>query len=385
QGLSLARRIAGEYGESCREMYAEHPYINATVRGVDVDLVPAYEVACATEIKSAVDRTPFHTRYITERIRDLVDDVLLTKQFAKAGGVYGSDQMTEGFSGYLCELLVLHYGGFRPLLAAAADWRPRTVIDIERHGSRRFPEPLTVVDPVDPNRNVAAAVSLSRMFEFVELARGYRVRPSACFFEADEFYSLDRRTFAECLDRRGTALVALVFPTPPCIPEVLVPQLRKSHEAIRGLLERNGFLVNRSDSAMQTENCMLLFELLVDALPSVRRHVGPPLWSSENADKFMEKHGTDSFARPFIEDGLYIVEIPRRFTRAADLLADQEVLAMGLGRHVRQAMEQGWCVYEGRACWQDEFGSFLSGFLARASPLARVRKREKRAENRLRS
>jgi tRNA nucleotidyltransferase (CCA-adding enzyme) len=384
RGLSLARRIAGEYGEDCREMYAEHPYINATVRGVDVDLVPAYEVASATEIKSAVDRTPFHTRYITTRIQDLVDDVLLTKQFAKAGGVYGSDQMTEGFSGYLCELLVLHYGGFHQLLAAAAGWRPRTVIDIERHGKRQFPEPLTVVDPVDPNRNVAAAVSLSRMFEFVELARGYRARPSVCFFEADDSYGLDRASFETCLERRGTALVALVFPTPPCIPEVLVPQLRKSHEAIRGLFERNGFLVNRSDSAMQTESCMMLFELLVDKLPSVRRHVGPPLWSSANAEKFMEKHSDGVFAGPFIEDGLYIVEIPRRFTRAADLLADQEVLAMGLGRHVRQAMEQGWRVYEGDACWQEEFGRFLCGFLGRASPLVRVKEREKRAENRLR-
>lgn len=383
QGLSLARRIAGECGDACREMYAEHPYINAEVRGIDVDLVPAYEVTSATEIKSAVDRTPFHTRYIMERIRDLVDDVLLTKQFAKAGGVYGSDQMTEGFSGYLCELLVLHYGGFHPLLAAAAGWRPGTVIDIECHGARRFPEPLTVVDPVDPNRNVAAAVSLSRMFEFVELARGYCTRPSACFFETDEPCSLDLKAFRRLLERRGTALVALVFPTPQHIPEVLVPQLRKSHQAIRSLLERNGFSVNRSDSTMQERNCMLLFELLVDTLPSVRRHVGPPLWSVENADKFREKYESGSLAGPFIEDGLYIVEIPRRFVRAADLLADRDVIAMGLGRHVRQAMEQGWRVCEGEDCWQEEFAGFLSGFLARASPLMRVKAREKRAGCRL--
>ncbi len=127
---------------------------------MDVDLVPCYHVDSATRIQSAVDRTPFHTRYITDRINGLIDDVLLLKQFTKAGGIYGSDQMTEGFSGYLCELLILYYGGFTPLIRAAATWRPGLVIDIENHVAKKFDEPLVVIDPVDPKRNVAAAVSL---------------------------------------------------------------------------------------------------------------------------------------------------------------------------------------------------------------------------------
>ena len=67
-GLSIARAIALEFGDGYREKYAEHPYINATVDGIDVDLVPCYCVASATGIQSAVDRTPFHTRYVSERI-----------------------------------------------------------------------------------------------------------------------------------------------------------------------------------------------------------------------------------------------------------------------------------------------------------------------------
>ncbi len=111
-GLALAHRIAEEFGATWREKYAEHPYVNATIDSLDIDLVPpCYAVASATEIKSAVDRTPFHTRYILAHIDDYADDVLLAKQFAKAGGVYGSDHMTEGFSGYLCEILTIRYGG----------------------------------------------------------------------------------------------------------------------------------------------------------------------------------------------------------------------------------------------------------------------------------
>jgi tRNA nucleotidyltransferase (CCA-adding enzyme) len=282
-GLSIAREIALEFGDGYREKYAEHPYINATVDGIDVDLVPCYCVASATGIQSAVDRTPFHTRYVTERIAGLVDDVLLLKQFAKAGGVYGSDQMTEGFAGYLCELLVLRYGSFEAVLAAASGWRPGTVIDLEEHAAKRFEEPLVVVDPVDPNRNVSASVSLSRMMAFVELARGYLASPSAAFFEVRPDPPIEEGAFADALAARGTSLYAIRFPTPNLIEDVVVPQLRKSLEGLAHLLGRHGFAVNRADCAMGPDHCLLVFELLVDALPAVARHQGPPLWNGENA------------------------------------------------------------------------------------------------------
>src|SRR5512137_671615 len=40
EGLALARRIAAAFTEKYHEKYAEHPYINATIDDVDVDLVP---------------------------------------------------------------------------------------------------------------------------------------------------------------------------------------------------------------------------------------------------------------------------------------------------------------------------------------------------------
>ncbi len=79
-------------------------------------------------IQSAVDRTPFHTRYITERINGLIDDVLLLKQFTKAGGIYGSDQMTEGFSGYLCESAYTPLRGFTPLIEGSGETGARELL-----------------------------------------------------------------------------------------------------------------------------------------------------------------------------------------------------------------------------------------------------------------
>ncbi|MDI6718361.1 MAG: CCA tRNA nucleotidyltransferase [Methanomicrobiales archaeon] len=378
QGLSLARRLAQTYGERWQEKYAEHPYINTQIGGIDVDLVPCFEVECAREIQSAVDRTPFHTLYLMERIGEWVDDVLLCKQFMMAGGIYGSDQMTEGFSGYLCELLILHYRGFRGLIRAAAAWKKRTYIDIEGHGAKQFDEPLVVIDPIDPARNVAAAVSLTRKFEFVELARGYLERPLPSFFFHTPQPPMRKEDFMRVLSERGTALYAIVLSTPPYIPDVVVPQLRKSQDAVVGLLERHGFSVNRSDCSMNGGKSMLLFELLEDTLPPVKRHVGPPLWSAENAAKFARKYQQNTYAGPFIQDGIYIVEIPRRYQRAFDLLSSQELLEVGHGRHIKQVLKEGWTVRAGAECWEEEFAEFIGRFLCRISPLTRIRRREER-------
>jgi len=375
QGLALAHRIAEEFGATWREKYAEHPYVNATIDSLDIDLVPCYAVPSATEIKSAVDRTPFHTRYILSHIDGYADDVLLFKQFAKSGGVYGSDHMTEGFSGYLCEILTIHYGGFHPLLEAAACWKPGEVIDIEGHGTKEFEDPLVVIDPVDPERNVAAALSLSRMFEFVELARGYLAEPSEAFFCRPPSPPLTREVFARLLSSRGTHLFALTFATPEHTPDTVVPQLRKSADSIRELLERSGFPANRIDVCMRKERCMLLFELMTGTVPSMRRHIGPPLSSRENAEKFLAKYVREEvFAGPYVEDGRYIVEVPRRFTRAADLLRSKTLLDVALGKHVRRSMKQGWTVKAGADCWDEEFAVFVSRFLDRASPLARIKR-----------
>jgi tRNA nucleotidyltransferase (CCA-adding enzyme) len=373
QGLSLARTIASSMTDKFHEKYAEHPYINANIDGVDVDLVPCYNVDSATKIQSAVDRTPFHTRYITDRINGLIDDVLLLKRFTKAGGIYGSDQMTEGFSGYLCELLVLHYGGFTHLLEAAAGWRPHILIDIEHHAAKSFDEPLVVIDPVDPRRNVAAAVSLDKMAGFVELARGYLESPSDAFFAHALERCILKKELAAVIRQRKTFVFAIVFATPPFIPEVVVPQLKRSLLSVRELLERNGFAVHHAHYDMQPEQCMFLFELLVGDLPSVRSHAGPPLWNSTNADKFREKHLAERATGPYISEGRYEMEIPREYTTAKGLLSSPEILqGASHGKHVRQSLECGWTVREGADCWQQEFAPFIAGFFDRCSPLIRI-------------
>ena len=95
-------------GLRTRLAYAEHPYVIVEVDGVEVDVVPALRVESGDQAITAVDRTPFHTRYVTSRLSDEgKDQVRLLKRFLKGIGVYGAEIRVMGFSGYVAELLTI--------------------------------------------------------------------------------------------------------------------------------------------------------------------------------------------------------------------------------------------------------------------------------------
>jgi tRNA nucleotidyltransferase (CCA-adding enzyme) len=130
--VSLA--IAREATEGSRqvERFAEHPYLEAFVDGYRVNIVPCY---CATggEWLSATDRTPFHTDYVNKLLdQSLRGEVRLLKRFLQGIRAYGAEIKVGGFSGYLCELLIIHHGSFRKTLEAFATYTPRMVIDVEK-------------------------------------------------------------------------------------------------------------------------------------------------------------------------------------------------------------------------------------------------------------
>lgn len=379
KGLAAAYAVVEMFKGSSEEKYAEHPYLNAVIEGFDVDLVPCYHIDSTAEMQCAVDRTPFHTRYLLDRIGGLRDDVLLLKQFTKGGGVYGSDHMTGGFSGYLCELLILAYGGFTELLQAASTFRYGEVIDIERFYPDKktvrklFSEPLIVIDPTDKTRNVAAALTPTRFSEFVELARDYCTKPDQCYFIPDAPTSISKEEFRSVLETRGTTMLALSFKTPAYVPDTVVPQLRKTMESIRNQLETEDFPVHRAEVMMGTDNCLIIFELLVADLPKITLRNGPPVWVHDNADRFVEKYLIGNpFAGPWISEDRYYTEVDRRYPHAYDLLADQQkILSGSIGKHVRISMEEGYSIRKNEEIWSPEFTFFLSAYFAKSSHAVR--------------
>jgi tRNA nucleotidyltransferase (CCA-adding enzyme) len=324
------------------EEYAEHPYVTGAVGGFDVDLVPCYDVDDATDIQSAVDRTPFHDAYLQRRLDDaLAREVRLFKAFLTGIGAYGSDLRTRGFSGYLSELLVLEYGGFEALARAATDWEPPVRIDPADHAAETFDDPLVVVDPTDPTRNVAAVCAAENVARLQHYARALLDDPRESLFVSTDPEPIDAAGVRSHLDRRGTTPVAVVFEAPALVDDQLYPQLRKSLHGIVGELDRRGFDPLRW-TTVADDRAVLLVELGVDELPDVRRHRGPPVHVREHATGFFEMYADADVYGPFIDGDRYVVERDREFTTPRALLEGDALFDVALGAQVETALADGY-------------------------------------------
>ena len=336
------------------ERFAEHPYLEAIINSNRVNIVPCYATK-PKEWKSATDRTPYHTDYVKKHLTEkLCDQVRLLKKFMQGIGVYGAEIKIGGFSGYLCELLTLKYGSFTELLENFAEWKGKLVIDLEGYYKGRerdlnlmFKEPLIVVDPVDESRNVAAAVRIDHLYEFIAASREFLKAPSLKFFYPSETVPLSKEKFVKSLGERKTTLLFLKFQYVKAVPDILWGQIYRSQRSLRNLLRQYEFKLIR-DAVWTDEKAkiVMVFELETGELPLVKKHFGPPLEKQIECEKFLSKHlnSRNSLSGPYIEGGRWIVETKRKYSNVVELLREKlhdggknsgmaELIAKGIKRH----------------------------------------------------
>ncbi|MEM4633639.1 MAG: CCA tRNA nucleotidyltransferase [Candidatus Anstonellaceae archaeon] len=291
-GLSHARRAFADMKIESR--YAEHPYLQVFAWNFRADIVPAYKIGSVDEMGTAVDRSPLHTEYVNSHLDQKgKDEVRLLKQFMKNFGIYGAELRVEGFSGYLCELLLIKYGSLLSLMEAASKWhQPAIVLEgsmSEEEAKKKFSSPLVVVDPVDPKRNVAAVVAQTSLSRFIFECRRFLKSPSESFF----FFKKTCKSAPQIIKHmkdRGTECLAVVFPAPKTIPDILWPQLKKTAHAIVRKLEEHDFEVFGFYYWSDGKECVILLELDRWELPKIKKLVGPSIQFASDVDSFAKKH-----------------------------------------------------------------------------------------------
>ncbi|HKZ93665.1 MAG TPA: CCA tRNA nucleotidyltransferase [Candidatus Bathyarchaeia archaeon] len=323
------------------ERFAEHPYLEAFVDSIRVNIVPCYE-AKPGEWLSATDRTPYHTDFVKPRLNnELRREIRLVKRFMKGVGAYGAEIKVGGFSGYLCELLTLHYSTFANVLKTAANWRKPWVVDYQSYYKGKeedlpkiFMEPLIVVDPVDKGRNVASAVRLERLIEFVTASRQFLQHPTREFFLPKPMKPLGEKQLVARMKQSATALVFVGIGEVGAVPDILWGQLYKTQRSLRKMLEQNDFhVINDAVWSNEASLSVLLFEVEHRFLPLTRKHLGPPVEKRVECERFLQKHlgRSTTVSGPRLEDERWVVEIKRKHTDIVKLLETE--LRQG-GRHV---------------------------------------------------
>ena len=370
KGLYLAYKANDHFKGKASEHYASHPYLTCDIEGLEIDIVPCYDLSGGKPIKSAVDRTILHTEFIKENLsEEQEDEVLLLKKFMDAVGTYGSEFKTGGFAGYLCELLILEYGTFENTLRAVQNWKFHTMIDLKDFGTANdkiFKEdPLVFIDPTDKNRNVGAALRIEKFVDFIVASRNFldilddndlndgdKEEKLIEFFKPPHKEHLDKsneeiaKDILESFKDRETQTLVIKFPIPEMPADSLHPQLLKTIKSICEKIEIEEFSVFKYAYWTDEEKYVIFtIELNVFKQGKYYIHKGPKVWPKKACDNFKEKWQDALYPL----DDFMVLTRERPFKTAKDFIVDileNNIHIIKVGKNIKNAISNEYVLLE---------------------------------------
>jgi len=254
------------------------------------EIIPVLAIKKAADAQNVTDFSPKHVTWAVPKLKKLKDDVRLAKQWCKSQRVYGAESYIRGFSGHVLDILVIHYGGFLKMLRAGAKWRPKTIIDTNNvHKGKallalnasKTQGPLIVVDPVQPDRNAAAAMTQERYDRFIKAAQAFVKKPHESFF-------LEQKPDYDALAKRGT-LVKINVQTLNEKEDVAGTKMVRAYDTLKEKLTL--FNVIASDWEWDRKKDGVLWYVLKNArLPDTEERRGPPLDRDTDVNAFKKKY-----------------------------------------------------------------------------------------------
>ena len=344
-GKKLGFQALRSYGPYLR--YSQHPYVEAVVDDIKVNVVPCYDVEKG-KWKSAADRSPYHTEFIKNTFDDgKRGEARLLKKFMKTVGVYGAEIAKNGFSGYVCEVLILKYGSFMNVLKAAAEFRENQVISIEKENRdivSTFNSALIILDPVDQKRNLGTAISHESVGRFILVSRRFVRKPERRYFASD---AVQRRVKQKLDDN----IVVIKFRHKKRSQDIIWGQLKSSTNAIAKQLGIHGFTVVRSACATdQEENSVFAFMLESVVLPKLIVKKGPKVFSQNDSNKFLEKNSDKGNLLWVGSDARILSLVNNKFTDATvflTLLLTKNMSKSGVAQGLMNDVKRGVDIYSG--------------------------------------
>src|SRR3989344_3673006 len=275
------------------KLHGSRDYFQMEYEGIVFEIVPILKIKKAGDAKNITDISPLHAIWVKKNVKQK-DDVLLLKQFCKAQGAYGAESHIGGFSGYVLEILIGHYGTFEKVLKASLNWKAKEVIDPARYYQKNTAlfhlnkskqnSPIIVVDPVDKLRNAAAALSEEKYQLFRKKAKEYLQHHSEKLFFKEE---IDVKK----LQGKKNLLVITINPLAGK-KDVVGGKVLKVFHFLQQKLAPFGI-----SKALWEENTMY-FVLDKKELPATLIRNGPPLTLPYHVKEFKKKN-----KQTFIKDG----------------------------------------------------------------------------------
>jgi tRNA nucleotidyltransferase (CCA-adding enzyme) len=215
-----------------------------------------------------------------------------------------------------------------------------------------------------------------KLYIFVGAARAFLKKPTEEFFYPPKPEVFPSKTLKSQLEKRGSSILFLVIGELNAVPDVLWGQLYRSKRSIRTLLELSDYVVLK-DAVWSNEKTLsvFMFELEAQILPNIKKHLGPPLERVTECEKYLAKYGKNErvISGPYIEEGRWIVELPRKTTDAVALLKEKlldggknagvaDLISKIIQKNLKVLVgDEVQAVYEGNNDFAEYLTDFFSG------------------------
>ena len=262
--------------------YSQHPYVEAKIEETKINIVPCYDVKIG-EWKSAADRSPFHTKFMKKSLTlKMKNEVRILKTFLKSNRIYGAEIAKQGFSGYISEVLILEFGNFENLIKSMTKIKEKQIIG---KTSKSFDTAIVVIDPIDSNRNLAAAISNENIGKFVLSCRAFKNKPSLEFFKNKK---------SKISNKFWNNLLIVKFEFKSRSADIIWGQIKRATSTLATQLELGGFTVLRSKSYTdQQKDAYLIFFLQSTVISQIYQKRGPEFFRKDSSHSFISKNLKD--------------------------------------------------------------------------------------------
>lgn len=262
------------------KLHGSRDYFRIKQNNFTFEIVPITNITKASQAENITDISPLHYKWVN-KYKKYNDDIRLAKALTIAQRIYGAESYIKGFSGYVLEILTIHYKGFNNLMKNAAKWKKRTIIDtnkllknpLKELNKAKTQSPLIVVDPVDKTRNAASALSQENFSKFIKVSKSYLKKPS-------------KKLFIEIPVKIPKKSVIIKFKTPEGKQDIVGAKLVKKQNFIVRKLNKEGFKVKKYGWDWDK----YWFEVKHKTLSKTKEIQGPPLQLKIHVKKFKKSH-----------------------------------------------------------------------------------------------
>lgn len=298
--------------------------------GMKLEIVPVLAIKKPKEAKNVTDFSPWHVSWTNNAGKKLKNEIMLAKRFLKAQKAYGAESYIKGFSGHVVDILVIHYGGFLKFLKAASNWKlaKKSKTDDEKQvvdhyntykgkallmlNKSKLQSPLVLIDPVQPERNAAAALDAEHYNKLILAAKKFLKKSSKSFF-------VDKKTNFAKIAKKGK-LVRIFAQSLPGSEDVSGTKLLKAFEFLKQKLAGAGFKLAESGWQWdKKKNAVLWFVAKQKQLPEMELRQGPPANREPFASDFKKKYKKSG--KVFASKGKLWAKVGRKYRTVEELLA----------------------------------------------------------------